>query len=383
MKKIIFVSHEATLTGAPILLLNIIRCLRGELREDFIVVLGKDGPLRPQFEELAHVVVAPSLLASGRFANNLRRLRLLNSYNNRRRKNALSFENVKVIFSNTIVNGKLVEEILSFNKARVITYVHELAYTIQTFNSAEINKALQQTSLFLAGSNAVLQNLLSLGVANDLVHVVPSSIPVAAITEKLAITDVDSIRASLCLQPHEQLIVAVGTADWRKGNDLFIQMAARLVQMQPQLHFAWVGVSAGTLEHLRMRYEIEHYHLDGRVHLVAVTPDYLNYIAAAELFVLTSREDPFPLVVLEAAAAGKPIVCFADSGGTPGFVGVKNGTVVPYGDVIALSDAIEALLQDSSMRYRKGEHARITVQSEYDTPQVAVRIARLIALEHA
>jgi len=378
MKKIIFVSHEATLTGAPILLLNILRCLRSQLPHDFVLVLGKDGPLRPQFEELAKIVIYSNITVRGRLAGNLKRLRLLNSYNKRTCEKALSFENVEVIFSNTIVNGELVEEIANLNKARVITYVHELAYIIQTFNPATIRKALTQTSLFLAGSNAVRQNLISLGVANEQVQVVPSSIPVAAITEKLANIDIDSVRDFLHLQPHEQLVVAVGTADWRKGNDLFMQMAFRLAQNQPQVRCAWVGVSAGTPEHLRMSYEIQHYHLEGRVHLLPVTSEYMSYIAAAELFILPSREDPFPLVVLEAAAAGKPIICFAETGGTPEFVGVENGSVVPYGDVIALSEAVETLLRDPVVRHRKGEHARATVHQSYNTPQAAARIAHLL-----
>ncbi|RYE18704.1 MAG: glycosyltransferase [Sphingobacteriaceae bacterium] len=270
---------------------------------------------------------------------------------------------------------------MSSSKVRVITYVHELAYTIQTFDQASIKKALVQTNLFLAGSVAVKRNLLEMGVITEQVQVVPSSIPVAAITDKLAVIDTASVRASLQLQQHDQLLVAVGTADWRKGNDLFIQMAAHLAQRYPQVHFAWVGVAVGSLEHQRMSYEILKYRLGGRFHAVPVTSEYLKYIAASDIFVLPSREDPFPLVVLEAAAAGKPVVCFAETGGSPDFVGEKNGAVVPYGDTNAMSAAIELLLKDPIIRQHKGEHARAVVKQEYNIPQVATRIAQLLASE--
>ncbi|MFD1872260.1 glycosyltransferase family 4 protein [Hymenobacter bucti] len=379
-KKIVFVSHEATRTGAPILLLNILRHLREQLSYDFVVVLGKDGPIRPQFEQVAQVVTYPALLASGHFAGGLQRLGVLDRYNKSQYQKAFAFKDVEVIFSNTIVNGELVDKIRSVCQARVITYVHELAYIIQTFDPAIIQKTLQQTSLFLAGSTAVQRQLISMNVAPERVQVVPSSIPVASIAEDLAAIETDSVRFALKLAVHEQLVVAVGTADWRKGNDLFMQMAAQVALNQPHVHFAWVGVSPGTIEHLRMSYEIQHYKLEGRFHLVPVTSEYLKYIASADVFVLPSREDPFPLVVLEAAAAGKPVVCFAEAGGTPDFVGTTNGEVVPYGDITAMSSAVATLLSNHSTRQQKGANARATVQQDYNTPQVAARIARLMTL---
>ena len=376
--KIVFISHEATLTGAPILLLNILRHLRALIDYEFVIILGEDGPLRPQLAEIAQVIVYPSLLASGHFAGALHRLSLLTAYNKRRYEQELTLGNVKAIFSNTIVNGELAEKIARLNKAPVVTYVHELAYTIQAYGVEIIKKAIEHTQLFLAGSMAVQRNLLHLGIEDSKIEVVPSSVPVAIITEKLAAIDVASVRTTLNLQANEQLLVAVGKADWRKGNDLFIQLAARLAQTHSQVQCVWVGVSPGTIEHLRMSYEISRYQLEGRFHLVPVTSDYLKYIAAADIFVLSSREDPFPLVVLEAAAAAKPVVCFAETGGAPDFVGTTHGVVVPYGDVAAMSDAITNLLTNQAARQRMGAVARTTVQEEYDNIKAAKKIASLL-----
>jgi glycosyltransferase involved in cell wall biosynthesis len=377
-EKIVFISHEATLTGAPILLLNIIRQLRKLLSYQFVIVLGKDGPLRHQMEEYGQVVVYPSLLASGHVAGALQRLGLLTRYNEYYYSKGLLFDNVKFIFSNTIVNGELVEKVVSINKAPVITYVHELAYIMQAYGYETIEKALKQTTQFLAGSDAVKENLVKRGVAEGKIEVVPSSIPVESIEEKLASIDTKLVRDTLNLKSSDSLVSAVGGADWRKGTDLFIQMAALVSRTQPHVHFVWVGIAPDSIEHLRMTYEIERYNLENRVHLIPVTPDYLKYIAASDIFVLSSREDPFPLVVLEAALAAKPIVCFAKTGGSPDFIGSKHGEVVPYGDVLAMSNSIVNLLSNESSRYQLGSSARDTTRRKHDSLQAAERIATFL-----
>jgi glycosyltransferase involved in cell wall biosynthesis len=375
--KIIFVSHEATLTGAPILLLNILLHLKDKLPYDFVIVLGRDGPVRARFEEIGQVIVYPELMATGRKARLLQRLRLLDKHNAKQVQQAFAFEEVKIIFSNTIANGDLVE-ILNFSKAPVITYVHELAYAIQAQDPAAVAKVQQHTQRFLAGSGAVRQQLLTIGVAPEKIDIVPSSVPYDALVSRLAGIAVPQVRAELQMEAHQQVVVAVGTVEWRKGSDLFVQMASLLVREQPQVHFVWVGGVSNSPEHWRMQYDIDHLGLASRVHLIPVTPDYLKYIALADVFVLPSREDPFPLVVLEASVAGKPTVCFADTGGSPEFVGTENGTVVPYGNVAAMAESITALLLDASVRAAKGEHACRLVQQKYNIPVAAGRILQII-----
>jgi glycosyltransferase involved in cell wall biosynthesis len=97
-----------------------------------------------------------------------------------------------------------------------------------------------------------------------------------------------------------------------------------------------------------------------------------------DVFTLTSREDPYPAVVLEAAALGKPIVCFQQSGGAPEFVEGDCGFVVPYLDVEAMAGRIAELLDDDDLRTRLGEAARRKVGMQHDLNRVAPRISQII-----
>jgi glycosyltransferase involved in cell wall biosynthesis len=378
-KTLLFVSHEATLTGAPILLLNIISWLKGNSDYDLVVVLGKDGPLREKFEKVAQVINYYETPGLSLNTTLLRRLSLLDKYQKLRYQAAIKGKNIKLIFSNTIVNGTLVDKI-NTTKLPVITYVHELAYTIQLQQKmhGDIPAVLAHTSFFLSGSETVRQNLNSMGVPLSKIEVAYSSIPVAEIMDKLTAAEQLANSLTPALPKNKYLVVAVGNASWRKGSDWFLQLATKLTKTSGDVQMVWVGATPNTIEYMQMQYELQRYGLEDKVQLVTTTPDYITYIHQADVFVLTSREDPFPLVVLEAALAGKPTICFANSGGAPEFVGKGNGIVVPYGNVGAMAEAVQSLLGDNHIRQQLGESARAAVQKHHDIPVVVSRILSIL-----
>jgi glycosyltransferase involved in cell wall biosynthesis len=121
--------------------------------------------------------------------------------------------------------------------------------------------------------------------------------------------------------------------------------------------------------------------LDRAYHLPA-TPRLAEVLAAADVFVLSSREDTFPLVCLEAAALGVPIVCFDDAGivelieddGT-GWA----GAAVPYPDLAAMSGALEHLLGDAGAAREAGDRARARYEARHRIDAVAPRLLAALA----
>jgi glycosyltransferase involved in cell wall biosynthesis len=97
-----------------------------------------------------------------------------------------------------------------------------------------------------------------------------------------------------------------------------------------------------------------------------------------DVFALPSREDPFPLVMLEAATHGLPTVCFAQAGGAPEFVGADAGVVVPYLDVDAFAAACAALRDDPARRTALGLEARRRVGAEHGVETQGPKLLRSI-----
>src|SRR5205085_3590832 len=103
-----------------------------------------------------------------------------------------------------------------------------------------------------------------------------------------------------------------------------------------------------------------------QVRFIGEVSNALPFMIASDIFLLPSREDPFPLVCLESADCGVPIICFAEAGGMPEFVGSTCGAVVPYLDVDAMTNQLSSFIQNEKKSRELGAQARQKVRSEFD-----------------
>jgi glycosyltransferase involved in cell wall biosynthesis len=99
---------------------------------------------------------------------------------------------------------------------------------------------------------------------------------------------------------------------------------------------------------------------------------------AADVFVLPSREDPFPLVCLEAAATGLPVVAFREAGGMASFIEDDAGLVVEEIGGGSLAAAIRRLELDPELRSRLGHRGAAKVRERHDVADAARRIRQLL-----
>ncbi|MDQ3814798.1 MAG: glycosyltransferase family 4 protein, partial [Armatimonadota bacterium] len=114
------------------------------------------------------------------------------------------------------------------------------------------------------------------------------------------------------------------------------------------------------------------------VQFLGARPNPLDYFAAFDVFALVSREDPFPVVNLEAALVGKPIVCFDGGGGAREFVEDDCGFIVPYLDIENMASKVEELLKSEELRCRLGQRAAQKVRERHDVLIAAPRILNMI-----
>ena len=148
----------------------------------------------------------------------------------------------------------------------------------------------------------------------------------------VAPADAAAMRARLGLPEGALLAVGMGYADLRKGFDLFLQVWRMAQAADTAIHLLWAGaIDPQVLAYLGG--EMAAATTTGTFHYMPFSTDAGDWLACADVFLLTSREDPFPSVVLEAMSAGVPCVAFEESGGAPDLLREYGaGCAVPLGD---------------------------------------------------
>lgn len=164
------------------------------------------------------------------------------------------------------------------------------------------------------------------------------------------------LRFSLGVCEGQALVMGAGYGDMRKGFDLFLQTARVARKQNAPVHFCWVGAVDPNLT-AYLAPEIEQAMASGRFHLPGFQEDMTAWLSAADAFALSSREDPYPSVALEAMAAGIGVAAFEGAGGISELLGqARDGMVVPMSDTAAFAQAVMALAmpQDTAARAARG-----------------------------
>ncbi len=183
-----------------------------------------------------------------------------------------------------------------------------------------------------------------------------------------------SLHQELGLSAETDLVVMVGRLDPKKDWLTFLQVAHQVQQQSDQL-CAFLIVGSGP-EEQRLR-EYVHTHKLERVFFLSNRDDIPSLLHQADVYLLTSQRESFGIAVLEAMAAGCPVVV-TRSGGPESIVTDRvNGLLAEVGDVQGLTNHVMQLLRDKALRQRLVHTARHTVLNHYSLENVATRTAKI------
>jgi glycosyltransferase involved in cell wall biosynthesis len=223
---------------------------------------------------------------------------------------------------------------------------------------------------YIANSAAGARFIVSRrGVPADRVRVVENGIDVARYARGAQRRD--AMRAALGIAADEPAILTLANLRAPKGFDLLIEVARDL--QAAGRRFVWLIAGSGPDE-AWLRGELARGGLETRVRLLGFRRDVPELLAAADLFCLTSRREGVPVAIVEAMAAGVPVVA-TGVGGVAELVedGATGRVVEPR--AAPLAAAVRALLDDPPLRARLGARGRQRAHARY----AAARAAREIA----
>jgi len=184
----------------------------------------------------------------------------------------------------------------------------------------------------------------------------------------------EELRRELGYKPSDFVVGTVANMKPQKAPLDFVETAARSHALNPAMRFFFAG-DGDQMPAVRSRVESDG--LQDVVRLLGWREDVPDLLHAMDAFLLTSRFEGLPRVVLQAMAAGRPVVATAVDG-TPEVVesGVT-GLLAPPGDTAALAEHLDRLARDTTMRTGLTEKATARLGDEFDIRRMVDGLDRL------
>ncbi|HRE43174.1 MAG TPA: glycoside hydrolase family 99-like domain-containing protein, partial [Terricaulis sp.] len=307
--RVLVVTHDLARHGAQYLALDIARRLRTQLGCDVACISGEHGPLAEAYKAEGPLHVLDS----------------------RQQTLAAIEDEIKSLaaqgYRHAIVNSAAsawIGPLLARHGIEHIGLVHELAGVLRQRGLIEPLKALNESARALIFPAEIVRDQAREACAlpawrNAVLR--PQGLYAASTLADLSEKEHARKRlaARLNLPEETRFVLGVGYADHRKGIDIFFTWAKAAAKRWPDLHFIWVG-DTPPKETKALEQQYAQARRDGaRLHMLPFTQDLADFYAGAAFFALSSREDPFPSVALEAFAQATPVLMIDGAGGIQDF----------------------------------------------------------------
>jgi glycosyltransferase involved in cell wall biosynthesis len=352
-RRIVIVSHDAHPHGAQYLALHMARKYSEWFKFKVDVVLLGKGPLFDEFTRWATVHDLSGDEPLGKAAQLL--------------AHKLYASGIRHAIANTTASG-LFAGLLKDAGFRVISLIHEMPGVLRSLGLLEHAKALAASVDCMVFPTASIRDKFSECIdaesvrseirAQGLYKLNRFAYPEGKIAAR------HRLRRVLDIPETARIVLCVGYADLRKGIDLFVDIGSRVMHARDDVHFLWVGHSDTTLE-ADIRESVRAAGLEDRFHFPGIDSDTDLYFAGSDIYALTSREDPFPSVVMEALQAEIPVIGFADAGGFVELLKRGTGVLVPAFDLQAFGNAVLDLLDNATRAAAMGACGHALVDAEY------------------
>jgi glycosyltransferase involved in cell wall biosynthesis len=345
-RRILLLSHEMTLSGAPLALFYLGSWLKRKGWEP-VVAAPEHGPISDLLENSGvRVEIDPTLLTDPQ----------------REILRALCRES-DIVVANTITSWPAVEAGHREN-VPVIWYLHETLVAVRFIKQiSQVRDALELARLIVVPTRQAGRVLK--GATRTRIEVVPYGIP-----EPPNVTP----------RANDQAVsfVALGSFELRKGQDILVEaihqvdrvtsdkasfkLAGRILDRQ---FFENVRDRSANLKNVELVESLDH-------------EEAFRLLASSSAIICASRDETMPISIIEAASLGKAVIS-TDVGGISEWIHDElNGLLVPPENPARLTDAIVRCARDSSFVRQLGVAARRTFEHHFTIDRFAARFAALL-----
>jgi glycosyltransferase involved in cell wall biosynthesis len=356
-QKLLLIGHDAFQAGAQRNLLSIATTLQNRFGVDVHVVLLGDGEMLGRYQAAVPTTVSGPQTIDQTLSD-------------------LRARGFQQAIANTTVSGGLAR-LLKAHGFDVVTLVHELPNLIREYHLLDHVAAIREHSDHVVFASSFVKQAFqdNFGSVEHKALIRPQGV-YNRFERDL------SARARICgelgLDEGKPIVLNVAYGDIRKGVDLFLQTASLSSSRGLDTQFVWVGALHPQLKDWLLS-DIGRAGL-ANLRFVGERTDVADFMNAADVFYLTSREDPFPSVLMEAMQVGLPVVAYAGNGG---FVDLyehdpKLGTLITQGDLDAALAEIARFAGRRPGADADAQHRIERARSEFDFADYVFDLLKLL-----
>lgn len=385
MNTILYIASRSNIGGGEIYLLDVFRHLdRSRFRP--LVVLPGEGEFRKQLDEMGIEWMIQEV-NYGWLKPPLPWYSFLSALPQRVRNLVRLIEAEKIALvhtnSNQILEGALAAKLAGVHHLSVVHIPFQANLPIyQRFpmHPSSFAELIGELSTRIIAVSEPVARSLSPPVPREKIQVIHNGIDLERFQD-ITKLQAHSVRQALGIPEDAPLITGVGRIHPDKGFEYFVEAAEKVARDVPSAHFAIVGSidSPGYASELKSR--VQELGLERRFHFLGFRKDIPAILAQSDVFLLTSRSEGGPYVLIEAMACG--CACVASRCG--GFVEYvirpgETGFLVDYGEVATTADYLIQLLKNLQLRKQIAEQGRNFILSgEFDVRHSVGKLMQVYA----
>ncbi len=353
--KILYVSGTACIGGGEVSLISLLKGLNKRLFHP-IVILPSAGPLESELKKLGiETRYCPVIEFSKRrivfFVIDLLKLAAL-----------IDRESIDLVHANSIYTSELSWFAASSRGVPCICHVRDLAPVL---GAGKIRSfTFRKMSRVIAISEAVKSDLIQkLKIPEKKIIRIYNGVDTEEFNPGISGED---FRREFNLN-FSKLVGMAGRFSPEKGQEFFLRTAAEIIKEYKDVHFIVIGgadLGSRTFKQAMMRLS-DDLGLQNRIIFTGFRDDFPRVMAALDIAVVPSAAEPFGRVIIEAMAAGVPVVA-TNSGAAPEIISKEAGMLVEPNNVEELKKAIIKLLSDVRQSKHMGEEGRKLILEKFD-----------------
>ena len=377
-RSVLVVSHEASRTGAPILSLNI----AAELQKRFnvVVMLLGGGDLIPDFCDAASLVAGPEIVRGAPEEADFAMAQLCSRVD-------FVFAIVNSVESRVVLRG------LARSSIPTVSLIHEFAAYTRPRDAFPF--AMHWAGETVFSTRITYENAISElpALAHSKAHILPQG---RCVPPDLEIDPdkrtAEAARVKSFLRPHSPegkysfVVIGAGSVQYRKGVDLFMECAARVIRSPggEDCRFIWIGNGYDPEKDIGyssyLAEQVRRAGLGLQFAFMPETPLIDHAYALADAMLLSSRLDPLPNVAIDAMSCGLPLVCFSGASGIADILeqnDLAEPCVAPYHDTAAMAELVLKLARSPEATRELGVRMKRLADEQFNMGAYIAKLEQL------